>query len=57
VHVLKGDGLAVITLEYLGETQALRRVEGMNRADVARAMRLVRDNSEVLIARWREIHG
>ncbi len=56
VHVL-GDGEAKIDLGVdTGEPELVWSV-GMTHADVRRAWRIVRDNRDLLIARWRELHG
>ena len=56
VHVF-GDGQAKINLLGPNGEPALLSAEGMTRAEVRRAVRLVRDHQESFLARWREIHG
>lgn len=56
VHVL-GDGEAKIELGIgSGEPDLVWSV-GFSNADVRRAYRLVRDHRDMLIAKWRELHG
>ena len=56
VHVF-GDGSAKIQL--IGETGApeLLSTFGMKAGDVRKAMAIVRADRDMLLARWREIHG
>lgn len=56
VHVL-GDGEAKIDLGFASGELELVWARGFSNADLRRAFRLVRDNREALIARWREYHG
>ena len=53
VHVLNADGFVLIEIETL----LIRRYRDMREKDVARAVRLVAENQESLLASWREIHG
>ena len=53
VHVF-GDGEAKINL--LG-APALVWAVGMTRADIRRAMRIVKERQAELLERWSEIHG
>ena len=56
VHVL-GDGEAKIDLGAGSDEPSLVWSIGFSNADVRRAYRLVRSHREMLIARWRELHG
>lgn len=56
VHVL-GDGEAKIDLGVVTGEPILLWSVGFSNADLRRAYRLVRDNRDLLIARWREFHG
>ena len=56
VHVM-GDGHAKINLLGPDGAPELVWVDGMTRAEVRRAMRIVAEQQAVLIARWRTIHG
>ena len=56
VHVF-GDGHATINLHGADGTPELVWVEGMTRAEVRRAMRIVLEQKTLLLARWEDIHG
>lgn len=56
VHVM-GDGHAKINLLGPDGAPELVWADGMTRAEVRRAMRIVAEQQAVLIARWRTIHG
>jgi hypothetical protein len=56
VHVF-GDGQAKINLIGAKGVPTLEWVDGMKRSDVRRAMKIVVERREALLARWREIHG
>ena len=56
VHVF-GDGHAEVNLIGPDGLPALVWVQGMKANDLRRAMRIVRDEQEQFLARWREIHG
>jgi hypothetical protein len=56
VHVF-GDGEMKVDLTQDDPTKTLLWAEGMKRADIRRAMRIVGDNREAFLARWKEIHG
>jgi hypothetical protein len=56
VHVF-GDGQARINLVGADGDPDLVWVDRMKRNDVRRAMRMVTEQGEYLLARWREIHG
>lgn len=57
VHVWKAEGEAVILLGRGGSLPELREVERMSKRDARRALDLVTDSNEALLARWVEIHG
>ena len=56
VHVF-GDGQAKINLVGTGGGPELIWAEGMTRADVRKAMRIVVEHRARLLARWEDIHG
>lgn len=56
VHVF-GDGHAKINLIGPDGAPALVRAENMKANDLRRAMQLVRDQQDQLLAKWREFHG
>ena len=55
VHVF-ADGQAKINLIGPDGVPELVWVEGMKRTDLRRAMKLVCDQQDAFIARWKEIH-
>lgn len=57
MHVRNAGGEAVIELATDERAQEIRSVAGMRTADVARAFRIVEDETEYLLAKWREYHG
>jgi len=57
VHVRNAVGEVVIELETLDRSQHVRDVTGMRDHEVAQAFWLVEENSELLLARLKEIHG
>jgi hypothetical protein len=56
VHVF-GDGEAKIDLSGSDGEPRLVWADGMSKADVRRAMRIVTEAQAILLERWREIHG
>jgi len=56
VHVF-GDGHAKINLASSDGLPELVWAEGMKRGDVRRAMRIVSENKDAFMMRWRRIHG
>jgi hypothetical protein len=56
VHAF-GDGQAKINLRGAGGAPELVWADGMTRGEVRRAMKIVSENQEALLAKWREIHG
>jgi hypothetical protein len=56
VHVF-GDGEAKIDLAGAAGDPELIFLMGMSRADIRRAMRLVKAQQVYLLERWSEIHG
>jgi len=56
VHVF-GDGQAKIDLLGAGGLPALIWAEGMTRTEVRDAMRIVKAQQTLLLARWESIHG
>ena len=57
VHIFKGDGTCVINLEGDNGLPELREFYGMKRNEVAKAIYLVCEYQEKLIAEWIRIHG
>lgn len=57
VHVLVADGEAKVDLLGTGGVPELVRADGLGRADVRRALRLVQDRQAFLLARWEQMHG
>ncbi len=56
VHVIKGDGEAIIKLGDENNPPSIREVYGMRNRDVARAYDLVNEFKTELLNGWREIH-
>ncbi len=56
VHVF-GDGEAKIDLRGAGEHPALLWADGMTRAEIRRALRVVQEKQALLLARWEDLHG
>ena len=56
VHVF-GDGEAKINLTGADGAPELLSATGMTRADIRRAMRIVKEQQASLLERWSEIHG
>lgn len=56
VHVFK-DGEAKINLVGPGDAPELVWAVDMTRADIRRAMAIVTERRDDLLARWNEIHG
>jgi hypothetical protein len=45
----------LINLAADGRPQSIRKIVGMKRSDVRRAERIVADNTDYLLQRWKEI--
>jgi hypothetical protein len=56
VHVF-GDGQAKINRLGADGMPALVWIDSMKRGEVRRAMKIVVEQQQMLLARWREIHG
>lgn len=56
VHVIKGDGEAVINLGEENNPPSLREIYGMRDRDVVIAYRLVEQFKTKLLNGWRDIH-
>jgi len=56
VHVF-GDGEAKINLSGAEGAPELLSAVGMTRADLRRAMQIVKEQQAMLLERWSEIHG
>jgi hypothetical protein len=52
-----GDGQAKINLIGADGSPTLIWAEDMKATDLQRAVQLVRDQQELFLAKWREIHG
>lgn len=57
VHVWKGGAEVVIALATSGVVQTIREVAGMRSSDVVQAFWIVEEHAELLLIRWRELHG
>lgn len=57
VHVVKGEGVAVIRLERGDIPQRTLRVDGLTARERSVAERIVRRHTEHLMSEWRRIHG
>jgi hypothetical protein len=57
VRVENGDGEVVITLPNDDQELGVREVVRMRSKDVVRAVRLVESHLDLLIMRWRQLHG
>ncbi|HKP75712.1 MAG TPA: DUF4160 domain-containing protein [Longimicrobiaceae bacterium] len=53
VHVFDADGSVIVMLDPLEAGQAF----GMKRSKVVKAVQVVGESREVLLKRWRKIHG
>lgn len=56
VHVF-GDGEAKINLTGADDVPELLSAIGMTRADIRRAMRIMKEQQAFLLEQWSEIHG
>lgn len=56
VHAF-GDGQAKINLIGPGGEPELIWADGMKRSDIRRAMKIVTEQQDRFLDRWREIHG
>lgn len=56
VHVF-GDGDAKVNLTGPGGKPVLLWANGMTRADIRRAMKVIESRQSEFLQRWREIHG
>jgi len=57
VHVIAADGQAKINLARVTGDPELVWAEGLSRADLRRALRIVANHRALLLNRWSEIHG
>lgn len=57
VHVWKAGGEVIIELARPGRSQVIRAVAGVRPSDIAKAFRIVEDNSDFLHRNWRTYHG
>jgi hypothetical protein len=55
VQVTSATGVVVIELANGALPQGVRKIEHMSRPDICRAERIVADNTELLLTRWRQI--
>jgi hypothetical protein len=56
VHVF-GDGEAKINLTGANCAPELVWADGMTRTEIRRAMRMVAEQNQLLLMRWKDIHG
>jgi len=56
VHVF-GDGEAKINLLGLGGKPELIWADGMKRGDIRKAMKIVEEQQDAFLERWKNIHG
>ena len=57
VHVYKAGELVIIELGVMGEPPTVRGLAAMSPSEVFKALRLVEQRREILIAAWEELHG
>ncbi len=57
VHVQKAGGEVSINLVPTDDEPLIREAFGMKPADIAKAVRLVEANIDILMAVWRRLHG
>lgn len=57
VHVFKAEGEVIITLGDEHSPPSVRENLNMRASVERRALEIVGDNQELLIAEWRRIHG
>ena len=57
VHVFKAGGQLIMNLGDKDTPPSIREVKGMAKAEARGAVMIVEDNQEMLLIRWREIHG
>lgn len=57
VHCLHGGEEIIINLGDAHTAPAIREVKGMRAANARRAVEIVEENRETLLAEWRRIHG
>ncbi len=57
VHVFKAEGELVINLGNDKVEVSIRENYGMRNTDLRRALSLISRNHDLLLEKWREIHG
>ena len=57
VHVFKAEGELVINLGNGKAEISIRENYGMRNTDLRRALSLISRNHDLLLEKWREIHG
>ena len=57
VHVFKAEGELVIDLGNDKAEVSIRENYGMRNTDLRRALSLISRNHDLLLEKWREIHG
>lgn len=57
VHAVSGIARAKIALGSADESPSVIEVEGINKNDMRKIFAAVCENQDVLLAKWREIHG
>lgn len=56
VHVIK-DGEVIVTLTGADGRPEVRQAYGSTKADVRKSLRIVSEQQDRLLAKWKEIHG
>lgn len=57
VHIFKAGKETIIDLGTADKAPTIREIVGMNRKDVVKALQLVFEYQDYLLAKWKEIHG
>jgi Domain of unknown function (DUF4160) len=57
VHVYAGGADAKIALQSPGGRPAVIRAHAMTRGELRKALQLVTEQQDMLLAKWEEIHG
>lgn len=57
VHLIGSDGEAKVDLQGPGEQPVLVWADRLSRADLRRGMRTIGQHRDLLLQRWKDIHG
>ena len=57
VHARNADGECRINIRVANGRSVLMSNDGIRRPDINRLLRIVEDNQEVFLAKWRTYHG